>query len=227
MWNVVLVALTLTVAMLVFRMVREKKFLTTNSAVILTIIVAALLAPARLESATLEGTKPPTTPLAIPSASQPAPPEGVWNRAIKQIGERRAGFRAYYARGSNIDPDVRFSGVSDMLRFIPRATVIGFFAPFPNMWLRSGSFGFATRLLSGIETLAMYLIYIAAGFCVWRDRRNPKMWLSFLVATAGMVALGLVVVNAGALYRIRYVFWMMLIVIAAEGITKLMNRGVA
>ena len=42
------------------------------------------------------------------------------------------------------------------------------------------------------------------------------MWLLFLVATIGMLALGLVVVNAGALYRIRYVFWMMLIVIAAQ-----------
>jgi hypothetical protein len=218
MWNVVLVALAITVAMLVIRMVREKTFLITNTTVILMIIVAALLAPTRLESATLEGTKPPTTPLAIPSASQPAPPEGVWTRAIKQVGERRAGFRVYNARGSNIDPDVRLTGVSDMLKFIPRAAVIGFFAPFPNMWLQSGSFGFATRLLSGIETLAMYLVYIAAGFCVWRDRRNSKMWLSFLVAAAGMVALGLVVVNAGALYRIRYVFWVMLIVIAAPTI---------
>ena len=47
------------------------------------------------------------------------------------------------------------------------------------------------------------------------------MWLLFLVAAIGMVALGLVVVNAGALYRIRYVFWMMLIVLAAEGIRHL------
>jgi hypothetical protein len=35
--------------------------------------------------------------------------------------------------------------------------------------------------------------------------------------------LGLVVVNAGALYRIRYVFWMMMIVIAAKGISVRMN----
>jgi hypothetical protein len=47
------------------------------------------------------------------------------------------------------------------------------------------------------------------------------MWFLFLVATAGIVALGIVVVNAGALYRIRYVFWMMLIVIAAQRIQRL------
>ncbi len=78
---------------------------------------------------------------------------------------------------------------------------------------RAGNFGRAGRLLSGLETLAMYLLYFAVGFCVWQERRNLKMWLLFLVATAGVLALGLVVVNAGALYRMRYVFWMMLIVI--------------
>jgi hypothetical protein len=46
------------------------------------------------------------------------------------------------------------------------------------------------------------------------------MWFVFLVATTGLFALGLVVVNAGALYRIRYVFWIMLIVIAAEAFSR-------
>ena len=39
---------------------------------------------------------------------------------------------------------------------------------------------------------------------------------SMNIAATGMLALGLVVVNAGALYRIRYVFWMLMIVIAAK-----------
>ena len=116
---------------------------------------------------------------------------------------------------------MRFAGIGDMLRFLPRAAVIGFFAPFPNMWMQAGSFGFAGRLLSGLETLAMYFLYLAVGFCLWRERRNTRMWLLFLVAAVGLIALGLVVVNAGALYRIRYVFWIMLIVIAVEGLSHL------
>jgi len=47
-----------------------------------------------------------------------------------------------------------------------------------------------------------------------------RMWFVFLVATIGMLALGLVVANAGALFRIRYVFWMMLIVLAAREINR-------
>lgn len=140
---------------------------------------------------------------------------------IRQIADRRAGSRLAKARASDIDSDEQFRGLGDMLRFLPRAAVIGFFAPFPNMWFQSGNFGLAVRLVSGVETLTMYFLYVTVGFCLWRERRNATVWLLFLVAAIGMVALGLVVVNAGALFRIRYVFWMLLIVLAVEGVRHL------
>lgn len=218
MWNVVLVALALAMVLLGTRMVRQKKFLIGNVIVLLILVLNALLAPSRFQSSTLPGSKPPATPFAVPSATQPAPPEGIWARSIKQIADRRAGFRRFTSQVSNIDPDVRFNGVGDIVRFVPRAAVIGFFAPFPRMWFETGKFGLTGRLLSGFETLAMYLLYVAVAFCLWQERRNLGMWFLFIVATIGIVALGVVVVNAGALYRIRYVFWMMLIVIAVQGI---------
>ncbi len=218
MWNVVLAAIVVGLALLVHRMIREKKLMAGNIVVMLGIIAAALLVPTRFESTTLPGVRPPATPLAIPSTLQPPAQQGIGTRVVNQIADRRAGFRFSTSRASDIDSDVRFNGVGDIVRFIPRAFVIGFFAPFPKMWVQRGSFGLAGRLVSGVETLAMYFLYVAAGFCVWRERRNRKMWLLFLVATIGMLALGLVVVNAGALYRIRFVFWMMMIVLAAKGI---------
>ncbi len=219
MWNVVLAAVAIAIVMWLLRiMVRQKKFVAGNAIVLLLIVIAALLAPSRLQSSTLPGSRPPASPFAIPSASQPAPAEGVWRRVINQIANRRAGFQFFSSQMSNIDPDVRFNGFGDIVRFTPRAAVIGFFAPFPKMWIEPGAFGRAGRLLSGLETLVMYFLYVAAGFCLWRERRNMALWLLFLVATIGIVGLGLVVVNAGALYRIRYVFWMLLIVIAAQGI---------
>ena len=221
MWNVVLVAIAIATLLLVIRIARARKFMVRNAIVMLAIVVVALLVPARFESATLPGSRPPASPFAIPSASQPAPAGGVWARAIQQISNRRGGFERYTARNSEIRGDVRFDGVGDIVAFIPDAVVIGFFSPFPRMWVESGSFGRATRLGTGAETLAMYLLYGAVGLCVWRERGNSRMWLLFLVATIGMIALGLVVVNAGALYRIRYVFWMLLIVLAAQGILTL------
>jgi hypothetical protein len=216
MWNAVLVAIAITLVMLGFRMIRERKLMTGNALAMLLVVGATLLVPTRLESTSLPGVRPPATPLAIPSASQPAPPEGVFKRVIRQIADRRAGTRLASARASDIDSHVRFSGVGDIVRFLPRAVVIGYFAPFPNMWIQSGSFGVAGRLVSGVETLAMYFLYIAVGFCVWRERRNARVWLLFLLATIGMLGLGLIVVNAGALFRIRYVFWILLIVLAAQ-----------
>ena len=230
MWNAVVVAIAITLAMLVSRTLREKQFMPGNALVLVLVIGAALLVPARLESTTLPGVRPPTTPLAIPSSapvaipSQPPPPMRMttyWIRVFKQAADRRAGFRSATAHASDIDSDVRFHDNSDVYRYLPRAAVIGFFAPFPKMWFQHGSFGLAGRLVSGAETLAMYFLYITVAFCLWRDRRNLKMWLLFLVASVGMAGLGLIVVNAGALFRIRYVFWMLLIVIAAEGIRHL------
>jgi 4-amino-4-deoxy-L-arabinose transferase-like glycosyltransferase len=221
MWNVILAAVTIAVAILACRMIRERRFMAGNAVVMLLIIVAALLVPSRLESTTLPGVRPPITPLAIPSASQPAPPEGIGTTALVQIAQRRAGFRFYASHSSDIDSHVRFASTGDIVRFVPRAFVVGLFAPFPEMWLEPGTFGRTGRLLSGIETLAMYVFYLATALCLWEKRRNLKMWLLFLVATIGVLALGLVVVNAGALFRIRYVFWMMLIVMAAEGVLNL------
>ena len=218
MWNAVLVALASASIMLAARMIRERKLMTGNSIVILLTLVAVLFVPARLESTTLPGVRPPSTPLAIPSESQPVASKGLWASTIGQIGARRGGFRFYQSHASNIDADVQFKTAGDVVRYIPRAFVIGFFAPFPRMWFEAGSFGRAGRLLSGLETLVMYVLYVPVVVCLWQERRNVAVWLVFLVAAIGMLALGLVVVNAGALYRIRYVFWMMLIVLAARGI---------
>jgi 4-amino-4-deoxy-L-arabinose transferase-like glycosyltransferase len=215
MWNVVLVAVALTFVLLVVRMVQRRRL--ANMLALLAIVAAVLLVPARLESTSLPGVRPPVTPLAIPPATQPGLREGTWTRVLNQFKERRAGFRSYTSQASNIDGDLQFHTPGEIVRYIPRALAIGFFAPFPKMWFEAGSFGRAGRLLSGAETLAMYFVYLAVGFCLWKERRNLKMWFVFAVAAVGLLALGLVVVNAGALFRLRYVFWILLIVIASRG----------
>jgi hypothetical protein len=137
---------------------------------------------------------------------------------FRQVGQRRAAFARYDAGESNISGDVRLNTSGDVFRFLPRAAVIGFLAPFPRMWIERGSYGLAGRLVSGAETLVMYFLYLAVGVCVWRNRRRTEMWLLFLVATLGTIALGVVVVNAGALFRLRYVFWIIFIIMAADSV---------
>jgi 4-amino-4-deoxy-L-arabinose transferase-like glycosyltransferase len=221
MWNVVVFAVGLTIVLLLWRMIRDRRVFTANAIAIVFVLVAMLVAPSRLESTSLPGVRPPATPLAIPATTEASSRDGILSQALKQIGHRRAGFRMYRAQESNIDGDVRLTSAGDVLRFIPRATVIGFFAPFPRMWFERGSYGAAGRLLSGAETLVMYFLYLGVAVCVWRNRRRVETWLLFLVATLGTVALGLVVANAGALYRLRYVFWIMFIVMAANSLAHL------
>lgn len=224
MWNVVVFAVGITIVLQVVRMFRNDKWLLPNAAIMAIVVVTMMFVPSRLESTSLPGVTPPSTPLAVPVNTETNPPlihykrseEDVFSLILRQMGQRRAGFGRYRAQESNIDADVQLKTGNDVLRFIPRATVIGFFAPFPRMWVQPGSFGRAGRLLSGAETLVMYFLYVAVAICVWRNRRRIEIWLLFLVATAGTIALGLVVVNAGALYRLRYVFWIMFIIMAAE-----------
>ena len=148
------------------------------------------------------------------------------SRATAHVGTvRRRFIEMYPDSGSNIDGDVQLNDTADLLRHLPRAVAVGFFAPFPNMWLATGKqVGFAGRLLSGLESLLMYAIEGLALFGVWRARRRLSAWFLLSVASIGMIALGLVVINIGTLYRLRYVFLILLIILAAHGAARITGR---
>ena len=65
--------------------------------------------------------------------------------------------------------------------------------------------------------LGVYLTELLAIVGVWVGRRRLSVWLMALVAVVGIVALGLVVANIAALFRLRYVFCMLLLIMAAAG----------
>lgn len=140
----------------------------------------------------------------------------------KSVALARARFALYPNARSNVDPDVRFASTLDILGHIPRAFVIGMFAPFPNMWFSSGDqVGKAGRLLSGAETLLMYVVQLLAVTTLWHRRRHLPSWLLVVTALIGVLALGLVVVNVGALYRQRFLFWIVFIIVGADAVTRL------
>jgi hypothetical protein len=147
-----------------------------------------------------------------------------WSRAAGRVARARAQFVELYPdAGSNLDADLRFDGASDVLRYLPRAVLVGLCAPFPSMWFGAGgSVGLGGRLLAGCETFMMYLVVPLACLCLWRRRGEPAPWLLMTVALLGATALGLVVVNVGALYRQRYLFWILLVVVAADALARLL-----
>jgi 4-amino-4-deoxy-L-arabinose transferase-like glycosyltransferase len=154
-----------------------------------------------------------------------APGVAGWWQVGKQVGVLRQRFVTKYPNSSsNIDSSVKLMNTMDLIRFLPRAAAIGLWAPFPKMWFERGdSVGSKGRMLSGLETLLMYVIEVLAVVGLWRGRRKLSVWLLFSIAMMGTIALGLVVVNVGTLYRLRYVFLIMLIILAAGGISDTVN----
>lgn len=147
---------------------------------------------------------------------------------LERLMNRRRGFtedELTAAAGSNIDIDVRFNKWPDVLRYLPRAAVIGFFSPFPNMWFASGNkVGRAGRLLSGFETLLTYIIICLAVVGVVRMRKSLAVWWVVLTTFIGVTGLGLIVLNVGALYRTRYIFWILLVILGAGGVQWLWQK---
>jgi hypothetical protein len=163
---------------------------------------------------------PPITNLAAPKRT------ARWWQVGTRIDIVRQRFiQLYPASSSNIDTDVRLGSTGALIRYLPRAAAIGLFAPFPNMWFGTGtSVGSTGRILSGVETLLMYGIECLALAGLWRGRRRIPVWFLFSVALMGTLALGLVVVNIGTLYRFRYVFLILLIIIAADRAAQVFDR---
>lgn len=137
-----------------------------------------------------------------------------------RVGRLRRGFtHGYSDAGSTIDGGVEFNNIYDLIHYLPRAAAVGFFSPFPDMWFDGGrSVGTTGRLISGFETLVMYFIELLSLIGLWQSRRRLSVWLLFLIATFGVISLGLVVANIGALYRMRYVFWILLIILGTKGL---------
>lgn len=217
MWDVARAVTAAGFGLLVVRQIRKRRVLIGNLIAAVLLIAAALTIPlfrSMLEpqQTTMKGTEPPIAErvLDVP----------LWER----IAKRREGFvkpdgdEIVTSKASNVDESVQFESWSDIVRYLPRAMTIGFFAPFPNMWFAGGSLvGNVGRRLSGIEMILTYVIELFAVAGIWSKRRQLAAWLLAFTVTAGVTGLGLTVLNIGSLYRVRYPFWMLMVVLGAGG----------
>jgi hypothetical protein len=160
------------------------------------------------------------------AAQREAPPvvQPKRSRPIALIqGMRDAFADRYKDSGTLIDPKVQFISIMDLACYLPRAMEIGFLAPFPNTWLSKGrEVGLSGRILSGAEMLAAYILEALALFGVWRGRQRLSTWFLFGVILFGVTTLGLGIINLGALYRLRYGFFVLLIVLGMFGLTQIL-----
>ncbi len=127
--------------------------------------------------------------------------------------------------GSTLPDKRRVSTLLEIGRTVPRALLVGAFAPFPRMWVQYGFYvGIAGRLMAGTEMAAFYLLYCLAAVGAIANRGSPSTWFLVVVVLIGMISLGLVELNVGTLFRLRYVFHILVIVLAAAGFRYLQAR---
>jgi len=216
MWLVIMAIGLFALVLIAVRIWREKKLLMGNLTVVVLLVALIGVMP-QIGPSTEQRTG---VSLGAPSRDEGLP---LWAR----VTARRLDFvkEGLGKSGSMIDADVRFESAGDVIKYVPRAVEIGFLAPFPATWLSVGyHVGLVGRLLAGIETLLTYVIELLACLFVWRSRRRVDVWLLVLTVVTGLTALGLVVPNIGTLYRIRYPFWILLVVMGAPVITRWLAR---
>jgi hypothetical protein len=251
-WGTLLLVLILFGAVLfVARQVRERTLLAGNLLSIALVLLTTAATFSYTTKAMFGGEEAAPSPQAMASVTgddqasgvvQSPPPEIRAESRAKPTGfywalrhradavalraqQVRLGFvRSFGDSGSAIDMDVEFKNAADLVRYIPRAMEVGFLSPFPDLWFASGSqIGRAGRLASGAEMLATYPVQLLALFGVWRSRRRPSTWLLFGATMIGVTTLGLVMINVGTLYRMRYAFFILLIILGMNGLARILS----
>ena len=226
MWDMLWAIFGIAVCLIVIKLIRARS-VSMGIILFLALTVATLLATPHFQTVLRNQQTVKTGRVLLPDEIQKL-------SVPEQIARRREAFGLQMSKeggvepssgGSDLNDDVRFAKVTDIIRYLPRAVLVGYFAPFPNMWLTMGKqVGLSGRVLSGGESILTYLIECLAVIGLWHRRRSLATWFLFLSASAGIVTLGLIVSNIGAMYRLRYPFWILMVIVGAGGACDMFAR---
>jgi hypothetical protein len=97
--------------------------------------------------------------------------------------------------------------------FLPRALQIALFAPFPSSWLSDFQF---IRLVAMAEMVIAYPC-LAGVVVLLARRRQTGILLAIYFCVSFMIVYGFVSANLGTLYRLRYVFLMIMMALGLLG----------
>ena len=229
MWEIVFAVLLLAVVICTVGQVKERRFGSGKTLALMGILLFALFLPKALPAIRLgepivpeHQIKPGNTTGALPAASQNRQDSAMapWTKLSRRVGLLRHRFIASYPlAGSNIDTNVELRDTAALIRYLPRALEIGFLAPFPTMWFTKGEqVGVIGRLVAGIEMFVLYFVLALSGLTLVYQWKSLPVWLLCSTSVVGCVALGYVVVNISCLYRMRYAFFILVIILGVKGL---------
>lgn len=148
----------------------------------------------------------------------------IFDRKIQAIALSRAALiNSGLAINANsmIDVDIKPANVIEVFEYIPRALQISVLAPFPNAWFKSY---LIVSLVSSAEMIICYLTFFGLFFFIPFRIFNYKILLCFIFAFLPLAVFGISSPNIGTLYRVRYVFEMILVMLGVCGWAVMINR---
>lgn len=148
----------------------------------------------------------------MPSSWVPLPLE----KNVELAARTRVGmilFNEKVGAGSLIDKDSMPDSDEEVVEYLPRALEIGLFAPFPDTWGKKRSMA---NLLAAAETTCWYLL--APGLLIALFyRKSKELMVTVIFALCFLAIFSFVTPNVGTLYRYRFPYEFLLIVVAAGG----------
>lgn len=142
---------------------------------------------------------------------------------LEKVSEIRAHFVNYglsVEAGSLVDAHVKPETAAQAIGYLPRALVVGLFAPFPDFWVEKLSL---PRVIGALETLMFYLFFPGVLF-ILRHRLSRPLVICLVVASVVMAVNAFVSPNMGTLHRVRYGQWFVFLLIGACGWAMLSAR---
>lgn len=121
---------------------------------------------------------------------------------------------------STIDKDIKPQNIFEVVLHLPRALQVGLFAPFPNTWFDDLTM---PRLVAVGEMTVYYLCSIGIVLLLLFDRK-PAVYVAVYFATFFLTFFGFTLANVGTLYRLRYSYEFILILLGVLGWLIYLNK---
>jgi hypothetical protein len=146
------------------------------------------------------------------------------DRKIKAIASTRTSLISAglaVKANSMIDIDDTPDSVIQVIKYSPRALQVSLFAPFPNTWFKDYNI---LSLACSIEMTILYITFFGLLFFIPLRIFNYKILLCLIFACLPLIVFGIACPNVGTLYRIRYTFEMIVVMVGICGWKIILNK---
>jgi hypothetical protein len=114
---------------------------------------------------------------------------------------------------SMIDIDEKPASTIEVLIYVPRAFQVALLAPFPDGWFHEASL---VKTISSLEMLIFYIAFLGLIFLIGKQFQYLYL-LCFIFVAVPLITFGISSPNIGTLYRIRYPFEMIVMMLGMCG----------